>query len=218
MNVRHTLICFFFLTLRDGNSGLTNTQNFVHTRTEGDNIKVGCSFPFPGGRKVFCKGKCEEGNILVETTRDSAQRGRYSIRYVAGTFPAREKVLYVSITKLTKSDAGWYQCGLKVRPFPFSDSYQDFEIRVTDAPTSLTSAPSASSLSSVLHQPPLNAPRILNRDQQLQLVTKLLMKLSMSTSQRECEEVREEDRGSRSPPVEMSVLSTSHCRHFSEDN
>ncbi|KAK5895096.1 hypothetical protein CesoFtcFv8_011716 [Champsocephalus esox] len=27
MNARHSLICFFFLTLRDGNSGLTNAQN-----------------------------------------------------------------------------------------------------------------------------------------------------------------------------------------------
>ena len=76
---------------------------------------------------MFCKGKCEEGNILVETTGDSAQRGRYSIRYVEGSLLSA--ILYVSITKLTKSDSGWYQCGLE-RSGP--DSNQDFEITVTD--------------------------------------------------------------------------------------
>ncbi|XP_010778664.1 uncharacterized protein, partial [Notothenia coriiceps] len=135
MNVRHTLICFLLLTLRDGNSGLTNAQNLDRTETEGGNISVRCSFTLSGGRKLFCKGKCEEGNILVETTGDSAHRGRYSIRYVEGSFPARDIVLYVSITKLTKSDAGRYQCGL-VRTALLPDSHQDFEIRVTDAPTS----------------------------------------------------------------------------------
>ncbi|XP_033987661.1 uncharacterized protein LOC117483430 isoform X1 [Trematomus bernacchii] len=132
MNVRHTLICFLFLTLRDGNSGLTNAQNLDLTGTEGGNITVAYSFTFPGGRKMFCKGKCEEGNILVETTGDSAQRGRYSIRYVEGS--VLSVIVYVSITKLTKSDTGRYQCGL-VRSL-LSDSYQDFEISVKDAPTS----------------------------------------------------------------------------------
>ncbi|XP_034096084.1 uncharacterized protein LOC117562372 [Gymnodraco acuticeps] len=156
MNVRHTLICFLLLTLRDGNSGLTNAQRLDRTETEGGNITVGCSFTFSGGKKILCQGKCEARNILVETTGDSAQRGRYSIRYLEGYFPESETVLYVSITKLTKSDAGRYQCGLEDRPFPVFDSYQDFEIRVTDAPTSSkpevtprpfpTSSPSASPL------------------------------------------------------------------------
>ncbi|KAI4823574.1 hypothetical protein KUCAC02_012153 [Chaenocephalus aceratus] len=111
MNVRHTLICFLLLTLRDGNSGLTNAQNLDRTETEGGNFTVGCSFTFSGGRKLFCKGKCEEGNILVETTGDSEQRGRYSIRYKEGTL-------------------------LSYAILSFLDSYQDIEIRVTDAPTS----------------------------------------------------------------------------------
>ncbi|KAL3064799.1 hypothetical protein OYC64_000933 [Pagothenia borchgrevinki] len=144
MNARHSLICFFFLTLRDGNSGLTNAQDLVRTRTEGGNITCACSFHFRGERKIFCKGKCKDGNILVETTGDSAQRGRYSIEYVSNT------ILYVGITKLTKSDAGLYQCGLEDRPFLVFNSYQDIKIRVTDASTSPrpfpTSAPSASTL------------------------------------------------------------------------
>ncbi|KAJ4934205.1 hypothetical protein JOQ06_007007 [Pogonophryne albipinna] len=151
MNARHSLICFFFLTLRDGNSGLTNAENLDRTGTEGGNITVACSFTFSGGKKMFCKGKCEGGEILVETTGDSEQKGRYSIRYKElGLLSA---ILYVSITNLTKSDVGWYRCGL-VRFGP--DSNTDFEIRVTDAPTSSkpkvsvrpssTSAPSASTL------------------------------------------------------------------------
>ncbi|XP_034060337.1 uncharacterized protein LOC117538592 [Gymnodraco acuticeps] len=130
MNVRHTLICFLLLTLRDGNSGLLNAQNLDRTETEGGNFRVSCSFTFSGGRKLFCKGKCEEGNILVETTGDSEQRGRYSIRYNEGTLLSYA-ILYVGITKLTKSDAGRYQCGLDRS---FLDSYQDIEIRVTDDP------------------------------------------------------------------------------------
>ncbi|KAJ4934695.1 hypothetical protein JOQ06_007480 [Pogonophryne albipinna] len=138
MNARHSLICFFFLILRDGNSGLTNAQNPNRKGSEGTNITVACSFTFSGGKKMFCKGKCEGGEILVETTGDSEQKGRYSIRYREGSLLSGtplSDILYVSITNLTKSDAGWYQCGLD-RYFPFTDSYQDFEITVTDASTS----------------------------------------------------------------------------------
>ncbi|KAI4791197.1 hypothetical protein KUCAC02_034147 [Chaenocephalus aceratus] len=119
---------FFPTALRDGNSGLINAQHLDRTETEGGNVTVACSFHFRGGRKLFCKGKCED-KILVETTGDSEQTGRYSIQYVEGYYPARYTVLYVNITNLTKSDAGPYQCGLDRY---LHDSYQDFEIRVTD--------------------------------------------------------------------------------------
>ncbi|XP_033987666.1 CMRF35-like molecule 8 isoform X1 [Trematomus bernacchii] len=200
---------------------------------------------------MFCKGKCEEGNILVETTGDSEQRGRYSIRYVGSVLSV---YLYVSITKLTKSDAGRYQCGLD-RSVLFPGSHQDFEIRVKDAPTSskpeVTPRPFPTSAST------LTTTKGLFVSQQGQTasdghgvvlyvrLTLVVMFIVLSASvlifcwkrarkpretadeaeyvnvteaNRECEEVREEDRGSRSPPIEMSVLSTSHCRHFSEDN
>ncbi|KAK1898285.1 14-alpha-glucan branching enzyme GlgB [Dissostichus eleginoides] len=211
MNVRHTLICFFFLTLRDGNR-----------------------------RKVFCKGKCEEGNILVETTRDSAQRGRYSIRYVAGTFPAREKVLYVSITKLTKSDAG---CSNLFNISPIS---LQSELRPSSASPERTTHPQQGPTAPAGHGVVLyvrltlvvmvivlsasvlifcrkraRKPRETADEAEYVNVTELILIQTCPhflLADRECEEVREEDRGSRSPPVEMSVLSTSHCRHFSEDS
>ncbi|XP_033987658.1 uncharacterized protein LOC117483427 isoform X4 [Trematomus bernacchii] len=241
--------------LRDGNSGLTNAQNPLRTETEGGNITVACSFSFSGKRKLFCKGKCEEGNILVETTGDSEQRGRYSIRYVEGSFPVSETVLYMSITKLTKSDAGRYQCGLD-RSVLFPGSHQDFEIRVKDAPTSSkpevtprpfsTSSPSASTLTTTkglfVSQQGQTASDGVVLYVRLTLVVMFIVLsasvlifcwkrarkpretadeaeyVNVTEANRECEEVREEDRGSRSPPIEMSVLSTSHCRHFSEDN
>ncbi|XP_044066029.1 putative protein TPRXL isoform X3 [Siniperca chuatsi] len=154
MNVGHTLICFFFLTLRDGNTGLINAEISVHTGTEGGNITVECSFTFSGSRKIFCKEECEGKDILVETTGDRAQSGRYSIEYKEGSFPLTSTLLYVSITKLTKLDSGRYRCSLA--RFLIPDSSEEFEIRVTDAPITSkpnwtlrpfsTSVPSASTL------------------------------------------------------------------------
>ncbi|XP_031134270.1 CMRF35-like molecule 1 [Sander lucioperca] len=150
MNVCQSLICFFFLTLQDGNIGLINAEIIEGTGTEGGNITVRCSFTLSGKRRIFCKDECKDGDILIETEEDTAQRGRYSIRYIEGSFLLSGTVLYVSITNLTHSDSGRYRCGL-VRSFPFSPSYQEFEIRVTDAPTSplrpsSPSVPSASTL------------------------------------------------------------------------
>ncbi|KAJ4933815.1 hypothetical protein JOQ06_006624 [Pogonophryne albipinna] len=216
-------VCFDVTALRDGNSGLINAQDLDRTETEGGNFTVGCSFHFRGGRKMFCKRKCED-KILVETTGDSAQSGRYSIRYVEGSYPARDTVLYVNITNLTKSDAGPYQCGLEDRSFPFPDSYQDFEIRVTDAPTSSkpevtprpfpTSAPSASPLTttkSLSSVPSSASPERTTQPQQGQTVSdgpeppmETEYVSDIETNQL-YEEIREEDRGSSSP-VETSTI------------
>ncbi|XP_033987664.1 uncharacterized protein LOC117483432 isoform X1 [Trematomus bernacchii] len=250
MNARHSLICFFFLTLRDGNSGLINAQNPNRTETEGGNITVGCSFSFSGGRKLFCKGKCEEGNILVETTGDSEQRGRYSIRYEEGSLLSA--ILYSSITKLTKSDTGPYQCGLD-RSYPLPDSYQDFEIRVTDAPTSSkpevtlrpfpTSASTLTTTQSLSSVPSSASPERTTQPQLGQtapddpdvvlyvglILLAMFIVLSVALlifcrkrARKELpleteyvsdtennqlyEEIREEDRGSSSPPVETSTI------------
>ncbi|KAF1389962.1 hypothetical protein PFLUV_G00053130, partial [Perca fluviatilis] len=141
-------ICFFFLTLQDGNIGLINAEIFESTGTEGGDITVGCSFTFSGKRSIFCKDECKDGDILIETKQYTAQRGRYSIEYKKISFS--EIILYVSIRNLTPSDSGRYRCGL-VRYFSSSPSYQEIEIRVTDAPTSplrpsSPSLPSASTL------------------------------------------------------------------------
>ncbi|XP_075958630.1 uncharacterized protein LOC142960603 [Anarhichas minor] len=120
--------------LRGRNTGLINAE-IIRTGTEGGNIRVGCTFTFSARKKIFCKEPCEEGDILIETEDVTAQRGRYSITYTEGAYPVRSTVLYVSITKLTKSDAGKYRCGLH-RSLPLPSSYQDIEIRVEEAPIS----------------------------------------------------------------------------------
>ncbi|XP_051280349.1 uncharacterized protein LOC127376932 isoform X3 [Dicentrarchus labrax] len=133
MKVCHTLICFFFLSLWDGNIRLINAEILVRTGSEGGNVRVGCSFSFPGSRKIFCKRECEGKDILIETDENRAQSGRYSIEYEEGHFPEYPTLLYVSITKLTKSDSGRYRCWLDRTLSP--DSTEDFELRVEDAPT-----------------------------------------------------------------------------------
>ncbi|XP_067334505.1 immunoglobulin mu Fc receptor-like isoform X2 [Channa argus] len=130
MDVHHILICFFFLSLQDGNTGLTNAEITTHTGTEGGNITVSCSFSSSGRRTLFCKGGCTKGNILIETTSNRAQSGRYSIEYTDSA-----TVMYVSITQLNKSDSGLYRCSLDRRLLP--DSHDEFEIIVTEASTSL---------------------------------------------------------------------------------
>ncbi|KAF3707085.1 hypothetical protein EXN66_Car000258 [Channa argus] len=133
MDVHHILICFFFLSLQDGNTGLTNAQITTRTGTEGGNITVKCSFYFSGSRKLFCKGDCTTGNILIETTSNRAQSGRYSIEYKEGFFPSTPTLMYVSITQLNKSDSGLYRCSLDRRLRP--DSHDEFKITVTEALT-----------------------------------------------------------------------------------
>ncbi|XP_068582616.1 uncharacterized protein [Cebidichthys violaceus] len=140
MDIHHTLICIFFFTLRGRNTGLINAEIIVSTGKEGGDITVGCNFIFSGIRKIFCKEPCEEEDILIETDDVTAKSGRYSIEYKEGTFPQTSTILYVSITNLTKSDAGKYRCGLH-RSLTFSPSYQEIEIRVEEA-----SVPSASTL------------------------------------------------------------------------
>ncbi|XP_078112023.1 uncharacterized protein LOC144521353 isoform X1 [Sander vitreus] len=132
MNVCQSLICFFFLAMQDGNIGLINAEIIKSTGTEGGNITVRCSFTFSGKRRIFCKNKCKDGDILIDTEEDTAQRGRYSIEHKNSMFS--ETVLYVSIRNLTQSDSGRYRCGLDRSLFP--SSYQEIEIQVTDAPTS----------------------------------------------------------------------------------
>ncbi|XP_047438354.1 uncharacterized protein DDB_G0271670-like isoform X2 [Mugil cephalus] len=132
MKVRNTWIFFFFffLALQDGNTGLFNGR--IHPGKVGGNITVGCSFSLYGSRRLFCRNKCKEGNILIDTTEDKAQRDRYSIEYI-NTGVLSADTLYVSITQLKKSDSGQYRCYLERSFSP--DSSEDFKITVTEAST-----------------------------------------------------------------------------------
>ncbi|XP_026189156.1 uncharacterized protein LOC113146097 isoform X2 [Mastacembelus armatus] len=116
----------------------------IHTRTGGD-LTVACSFAFPASRKLFCKGECDEGDVLVRTEDDSATNDRYSIEYTREF--GRGVILFVTITQLRQSDSGWYSCALD-RTFLPASSWE-FNVIVTDAPHETpgplsTSVPSAS--------------------------------------------------------------------------
>ncbi|KAK2851949.1 hypothetical protein Q5P01_008225 [Channa striata] len=137
MDVHHIFLgFFFFLSLQDGNTGLTNAHITTFTVTEGENIRVRCSFSFSGKRKLFCKGDCTTGNILIETTNDRAQSGRYSIEYKEESFQSTPTLVYVSITQLNMSDSGLYRCNLDRKWLP--DSNSEFKIIVTEGEFLLT--------------------------------------------------------------------------------
>ncbi|XP_053280078.1 uncharacterized protein LOC128441964 isoform X2 [Pleuronectes platessa] len=119
MNVCYTLICCFFLYD-------VSAVILTYLANEGETIRVKYPFRSYGSRK-FCRGRCEAGDVLIETEENEARNGRYSIKYEK---PGdAEGDLTVTITHLSKSDAGMYHFGLG------SDSslYREFGILVTDA-------------------------------------------------------------------------------------
>ncbi|XP_051280328.1 uncharacterized protein LOC127376922 isoform X47 [Dicentrarchus labrax] len=222
MKVCHTLICFFFLSLQDGNIRLINAEIPVRTGSKGGNITVKCSFSFSGSRKIFCKRECEGKDILIETYNNRAQSGRYSIEYKEGTFPASKTILYVSITKLTKSDSGRYRCWLDRAVF--KDSTRDFELRVEDAPTTskpkrktTTKAPFTPSVPSA-STPTTTQTSAAGPAAVLIFCRKRASKpkeppveteyANGTEANRVYEEIREEDRQSRSPSAEISTAYT----------
>ncbi|XP_049438138.1 uncharacterized protein LOC125892266 [Epinephelus fuscoguttatus] len=126
MKVHHAFICFFFLSLQDGNTGLINAQIIVYSGTEGEDLAVDCAFPNLAIRKFFCKEECKQDDILIETAAFTGQKGRYSIkRRIEG----RTVQYFVTISQLTKSDSGRYRCGWT----RFPSLYNYIEIIVIDA-------------------------------------------------------------------------------------
>ncbi|KAL7398269.1 hypothetical protein ABVT39_007061 [Epinephelus coioides] len=126
MKVHHAFICFFFLSLQDGNTGLINAQTIVYSGTEGNDLAVDCSFPNSFIRKFFCKEECEQDDILIETAGFTVQKGRYSIKRRTD---GRTVQYSVTISQLTKSDSGRYRCGWT----RFPSSYNYIKIIVIDA-------------------------------------------------------------------------------------
>ncbi|XP_053280081.1 uncharacterized protein LOC128441965 isoform X1 [Pleuronectes platessa] len=119
MNVCYTLICCFFLYD-------VSAEILTYSANEGGNIRVEYPFYWDYGRRMFCRGRCEAGDVLIETEENEARNGRYSIKYEPGYYKGD---LSVTITQLRKSDSGTYQFGLR----RFSSLYREFKILVTDA-------------------------------------------------------------------------------------
>ncbi|XP_053280073.1 uncharacterized protein LOC128441962 isoform X1 [Pleuronectes platessa] len=119
MNVCYTLICCFFLYD-------VSAEILTYSANEGETIRVKYSFRSYGSRK-FCRGRCEAGDVLIETEENEARNGRYSIKYEK---PGdAEGDLTVTMTNVSKSDSGMYHFGLG------SDSslYREFKILIHDA-------------------------------------------------------------------------------------
>ncbi|XP_062416630.1 uncharacterized protein LOC119223748 isoform X4 [Pungitius pungitius] len=154
MNNFDTLICFFFFSLGGRNTGLINAEILVHTGEEGGNITVGCFFTLSGKTKFFCKEPCEQGDILIKTEEDTAESGRYSIKYKE----VGSKVIYVTITKLIKSDAGKYRCGLYRSLLPSSSSEIEITVEEASVPSASTETTTQSVSSSTGSCTPPSAP------------------------------------------------------------
>ncbi|XP_042073768.1 uncharacterized protein LOC106632866, partial [Haplochromis burtoni] len=112
---------------QDGNTGLANAETLIYEGVEGGNITVECKFYLLGSTTLFCKDKCEKGNVLIETTDYTAQSGRYSITFVRKNVLSKD-IVHVSITQLNKSDSGWYRCTLDRTLQPC-----DFQLVITGA-------------------------------------------------------------------------------------
>lgn len=89
--------------------GLVNAETPRHRKMEGEDVTLECRFFIRGSRRLFCKEECEKGNILINTTAEIFQSGRYSIQYVS---KGVSHTMYVKITQLKLSDSGRYKCTL----------------------------------------------------------------------------------------------------------
>lgn len=104
-----------------------NAQILVYTGVKGEDVTILCPLTSSGTGKFFCREECKEGHILIETTSQRAQSGRYSIKYDEGF---SRGTLFLTISQLTKSDSGLYRCGWGTPSSP--TSYRQIEITVVD--------------------------------------------------------------------------------------
>lgn len=109
----------------DGNATVADPGITVCSETEGGSIRVRCSFSSAGLFNLFfCKDGCKKQDVLIETDRFRAQRGRYRIEYEGkGEFS-------VTIANLTRSDSGLFRCGVNV--LSALNPCQAVELRVTE--------------------------------------------------------------------------------------
>ncbi|XP_023186573.1 CMRF35-like molecule 8 [Xiphophorus maculatus] len=166
MKVCLTLTCLLFLTaLQDGDA-----QRRFRGK-EGENITVGCKFYFSGNETFFCKGICEGTNILVQTSSDTAQKGRYSTSFK--TFNTRTYVLDVSIKELKGSDAGRYRCGVDNPGVRFDE----FDLIVTEATTSEPNWTLKTFPLTLVTSPSVTTAETMNKGLQLYLILSLVAKI-----------------------------------------
>uniref|UniRef100_A0A3Q1JR87 Immunoglobulin V-set domain-containing protein n=1 Tax=Anabas testudineus TaxID=64144 RepID=A0A3Q1JR87_ANATE len=121
----HNLIVFFltlFVFLRFAYVTFGVIQAMLITKTEGEDFRDSFKVDQVGNSRLYlCKNNCSKEDILIETSGNRAQSGRYTVRY--------DGELYVTITELTQSDSGQYSFG--VSNSSVLGSYKTFELRIT---------------------------------------------------------------------------------------
>ncbi|KAM8755128.1 uncharacterized protein AB9X84_011702 isoform 2-T2 [Acanthopagrus schlegelii] len=127
MNIHHVLF-FCFISALCGDTGLVSAKLNIFTGAEGTSGSITCYISQHKKMKFLCKEECKGEGILIKTVDVRAQNGRFSIEYKRKS--SGRGVLTVTITNVTRSDAGRYRSGLGSDLVP--DSYRDFEIRVSD--------------------------------------------------------------------------------------
>lgn len=81
----------------------------TYTGKKGGSITIRCEFSNYGEKRFLCKDTCEGMNILIETSKDTYQKGRFNIQYERRNIFSSD-FLHVKITELKTSDSGWYRC------------------------------------------------------------------------------------------------------------
>lgn len=122
--------CFCWSVLWDGEPGLTEAKPSVYKAVEGGDQSVTCRSyqTLNVSKRMFCRNNCNEEDILVETSGNKQENGRYSIKHEKKGSPPVDMIT-VKITNVTRSDAGRYRCFYER---PVNSSYSEFIIEVIE--------------------------------------------------------------------------------------
>lgn len=86
--------------------GLWETEAFSVRGVVGKEANITCNHQYAVSNvKYFCKGLCDDADVLITSKRDKDTNKKYQIEDKGNTF-------YVLIRNLIKDDSGTYWCGI----------------------------------------------------------------------------------------------------------
>uniref|UniRef100_A0A672I8D6 Immunoglobulin V-set domain-containing protein n=1 Tax=Salarias fasciatus TaxID=181472 RepID=A0A672I8D6_SALFA len=100
------------------------------TAAVGGDLVFQCSFGFSGTWKILCRQECQGDGILIQTREDSAQNGRYSVRYDRSS-----NSVLVHISGVTRSDSGLLLCGLAAQTSTYSVCMAQVSVTAGEPPS-----------------------------------------------------------------------------------
>ncbi|XP_039460084.1 polymeric immunoglobulin receptor-like [Oreochromis aureus] len=126
MNIHVLFFCVLSAGLFDKNTHLINAQTNLYTKVEGEDFRFELDTEVTAGsRKYICRNDSEKEDILIETTENRAESGRYIIRY-----DISDKKVRAVIKELTQSDSGRYKIG--VSNSSSMNLFQEVELNVRE--------------------------------------------------------------------------------------